>query len=202
MNISDLQSLDFKDAANWNLTVKSIFSVFVLITVLTAGWFFVIQPELVGLDDVRAKEVQLREEFIEKQSIAINLGDYTQQMEEMKQRFGEMLQQLPGKTEIAGLLIDVSQAGVSSGLEFDLFKPEPEMHANDYAQLPIRIGVAGDYHQFGSFVGGVAALSRIVTLHDIVIRKTKGGILSMEATAKTYRYLEDEKSTNKKKGSK
>ena len=134
--------------------------------------------------------------FTGKAHQAANLPAYRAQMEEMKRSFGTMLRQLPSKTEVAELLVDISQTGLESGLEFELFKPEKEKPAEFYAELPIKIKVTGRYHQFGQFVSDVAALSRIVTLHDFTIAplKVQGkepDALTMEVTAKTYRYLEE-----------
>ncbi len=128
--------------------------------------------------------------FSTKAKKAANLDKYKKQMKEMEQSLGAMLRQLPSKTEVAELLVDVSQTGLASGLEFELFKPEPERPLEFYAELPIKLRVKGTYHEFGDFVSGVAALPRIVTLHDFSIQP-KGDELTMEATAKTYRYLEE-----------
>ncbi len=123
-------------------------------------------------------------------------------MLEMKNTFGAMLRQLPSKTEVAGLLVDISQSGLASGLDFNLFKPGGESPAEFYAELPINISVTGDYHEFGNFVSAVAALPRIVTLHNISITRGKSAAYSMKALAKTYRYIDEDKQTSKKKGKK
>ncbi len=149
------------------------------------------------------KEQELKTVFEKKAKLAVNLEAYEKQLEEMRESFGAMLRQLPNKTEVADLLVDVSQTGLASGLEFELFKPQAEVPREFYAELPISIKVTGDYHEFGDFVSGVAALPRIVTLHNVNIsrRDAKSGNLVMNLTAKTYRYLEDEeRSGGKKKG--
>jgi type IV pilus assembly protein PilO len=161
----------------------------------------------VRLDRAEKREQELRLDFEKKQARAANLDAYKQQLAEMRESFGAMLQQLPNKTEVAELLVDVSQAGLSSGLEFELFQPTGEQPKEFYAELPIKLGVIGHYHEFGNFISQLAALPRIVTIHDISIspKTGRGGVrrgadageqgkrlLKMEATAKTYRYLEEE----------
>jgi type IV pilus assembly protein PilO len=120
------------------------------------------------------------------------LAAYKEQIEEMRQSFGAMLRQLPDKTEVASLLVDVSQTGLAAGLTFELFQPLPEVKREFYAELPIRVRVRGNYHEFGQFVSGLAALPRIVTMHDVAVEPAAGGELTMNALAKTYRYLEEE----------
>ena len=151
------------------------------------------------LEQVRAKEPTLKSEFEKKQAKASNLDAYKKQMQEMEESFGAMLRQLPSKTEVDDLLIDVSQTGLSSGIEFELFKPQSEKRIEFYAELPIQISMLGTYHQFGKFVSGVAALPRIVTLHDINLSSSKDGRLKMDVTAKTYRYLDENELASAKK---
>ncbi|WP_457664871.1 type 4a pilus biogenesis protein PilO [Thiolapillus sp.] len=145
-----------------------------------------------ALAKVEKTEKDLRAELERKQAKAVNLAAYKEQLKEMQESFGVMLRQLPDKNDIAGLLVDVSQTGLAAGLEFELFQPMPEIKRDFYAEKPIKIRVKGDYHEFGEFVSGLAALPLIVTVHDVRIsRKKEGGQLVMEATAKTYRYLEE-----------
>ena len=188
-----LQNLDFKDVGNWPIFIKAGAIIIICVVVLAAGIWFDTRTQMDELDQARKKEVTLKEDFKQKQHKAANLVVYKQQMEEMKRSFGPMLRRLPSKTEIAELLVDISQTGLSNGLEFELFKPEAEVPADFYAVLPIKIKVTGDYHEFGKFVSDVALLPRIVTLHDINIvpGKGKNNTLTMEVTAKTYRYLEE-----------
>ena len=167
------------------------------------GWLFGVAIACEGIDMIQhlpgiflLQENELREEFEIKQARAANLGAYKAQLAEMRESFGTMLRQLPNRTEVAGLLVDVSQTGLASGLKFELFQPQKEVPREFYAELPIKLRVTGNYHQFGEFVSGLAALPRIVTIHDIVIkpREPKGGdegSLELNATAKTYRYLEE-----------
>ena len=187
-----LNNLDVKDIGNWPVVIKAGGIAILCVVVLVAGIWFDTRPQLDELDQARKKEEQLKADFVQKQHLAANLAVYQQQMEEMKRSFGTMLRQLPSKTEIAELLVDISQTGLSNGLSFELFKPEAEVPADFYAVLPIKIKVAGDYHEFGRFVSDVAVLPRIVTLHDISITPNKDTkTLTMELTAKTYRYLEE-----------
>ena len=151
------------------------------------------------LETVEAREQDLRDTFEAKQKKAANLDDYKQQLAEMRESFGAMLRQLPDKTEVAALLVDVSQTGLAAGLEFELFRPSGEIPRDFYAELPINIKVTGGYHEFGDFISGLAALPRIVTLHNIsIVPRSKGrgkeekvSALLLTATAKTYRYLEE-----------
>lgn len=201
MNLAELkeqlQNLDIKDVGNWPVVIKGGAIVIICVVVLAAGFWFDTRSQLDQLEVVRKKEDTLKAEFVAKQHKAANLAVYKKQMEEMKRSFGTMLRQLPSKTEIAELLVDISQTGLSNGLEFELFKPEAEVPEDFYAVLPIQIKVTGDYHEFGKFVSDVAVLPRIVTLHDINISPSKddknndGNHLVMEVTAKTYRYLEE-----------
>ena len=204
MNLSEfmeeLKGLDLNDVGSWPMPIKGLAIVLLSIAVLGAGFWFDTQNQLAALERAEQKEVELKNIFKTKQHKAKNLDAYKQQMEEMERSFGAMLRQLPSKTEVAELLVDISQAGLANGLEFELFKPEDESPAEFYAELPINIRVTGSYHDFGRFVSDVAALPRIVTLHDISISAAKrsakedgeGNALVMAATAKTYRYLEEE----------
>lgn len=204
MDIQQLRNLDFNDVAVWPLPVKIAAIILLSIAVLGAGFWFDTRSQLKLLEDTRDKEKELKEEFETKMRKAANLDGYKAQMEEMERSFGAMLRQLPGKTEIAELLVDISQAGLANGLEFELFKPEEEVPAEFYAELPIKIKVTGDYHDFGNFVSDVAALPRIVTLHNINIspQQENKDELVMEATAKTYRYMEEKEQEDNKKGKK
>ena len=192
-----LQNLDIKDVGNWPVVIKGGAIVIICAIVLAAGFWFDTRSQIDELEQARKKEATLKLDFAAKQHQAANLKTYELQMEEMKRSFGTMLRQLPSKTEIAELLVDISQTGLNNGLEFELFKPEAEVPEDFYAVLPIKIKVTGDYHEFGKFVSDVAVLPRIVTLHDIIITPSKddknndGNHLVMEVTAKTYRYLEE-----------
>lgn len=200
MTLDELNELDFSTIGDWPIAIKVILIV-ILCGLLSVGWyFFDIEAQYKELERVERLERDLRDEFERKQSRAANLEAYRAQLAEMKETFGAMLRQLPNKTEVADLLVDVSQTGLASGLEFSLFQPQKERPKEFYAELPIRLTVSGSYHQFGEFVSGLAALPRIVTVHDITIAPVQkkaqdsisGGDLKLEAMAKTYRYLDGE----------
>jgi len=209
MNI-DLNDLDFNNAGNWPLPIKLVAIVVLCAAVGFAGYWFDTKDQLATLDNAKAKETSLKKEFETKQAVAANLIPYRQQMKEMEKSFGALLLQLPSKTEVAELLVDVSREGLKAGLEFELFKPEAEIKKEFYAEYPIKIRVVGTYHQFGNFASGIAALPRIVTLHNLKINQQntgkKGGgpsaLLVMDATANTYRYLDQDELDAKKKSSK
>jgi len=187
----NLNDLDFSSLGAWPMPIKAALIVVVAIAVLAAGYFLDTQKQLEELESSRTKEISLKKDFETKQAKAVQLDAYKKQMEEMKVSFGAMLRQLPSKTEVEDLLVDISQTGLSSGIEFQLFKPEAERQIEFYAELPIKIKMTGNYHQFGRFVSGIAALPRIVTLHNIAITGDKGGKLAMDVQAKTYRYLDE-----------
>lgn len=197
MNLADLNNLDLdpNNIGSWPVTARVMVVVLLCVAILFAGYYFDTSDQLLNLDQADAKENTLKQELESKQAKAANLDAYKEQMKEMERSFGALLQQLPGKTEVADLLVDISRVGIISGLEFEYFKPEAEAPKEFYAELPIKIRVRGTYHQFGNFVSGTAALSRIVTLHDIAISNSKkggDGRMTMEATAKTYRYLDED----------
>ena len=192
MNLSELNELDINNIASWPLPARIFVVALVFFGVLGAGYWLDIKDQRINLEKVEAKETELRQVFETKAKKAANLAAYEQQLEEMKESFGAMLRQLPNKTEVAELLVDISQTGLASGLEFELFKPQAEVPKEFYAELPISIRVKGDYHEFGNFVSGVAALPRIVTVHDVNIAPGKSGELTMELLAKTYRYMDDD----------
>src|SRR5688572_4638699 len=193
--LDDLKSLDPNDPGRWPLPVRAG-AVAVCFVVLSAVlfYFLVWSEQKPNLDRVAGEEQELRNTFKTKHSKAINLSVYEQQLADIERSFGALLRQLPGKTEVPNLLVDISQVGVGAGLEEKLFQPAPEVKKDFYAELPIKIRLTGSYHQMGEFVSGIAALPRIVTLHDITIKpETKDAydLLSFELTAKTFRYLDD-----------
>jgi len=192
MNLSELNDLDINNIAAWPLPVRALVVAVVFVGVLGLGYWLDIKDQRVSLEKVEAKETELRQVFEAKAKKAANLAAYEQQLDEMKESFGAMLRQLPNKTEVAELLVDISQTGLASGLEFELFKPQAEIPKDFYAELPISIRVKGDYHEFGEFISGVAALPRIVTVHDIDMAPGKDGKLTMNLLAKTYRYIDED----------
>lgn len=197
MNVmEELRALDPRDPGRWPLPAR-IAAVVVWLIVLTGvlSYMFVWQKQRPELDRYEAEEKTLRQEFRTKHSKAVNLDLYKQQLKDIERSFGALLRQLPGKTEVPNLLVDISQTGVGSGLEEKLFQPGPEQKKDFYAELPIKIRLSGSYHEFGQFVSGIAALPRIVTLHDIEIKpenKDAYDVLTLDLTAKTYRYLDEE----------
>jgi len=213
MNL-ELSDLDLTNIARWPAAARAVVILFIMGGVIFLGYWFHSKDQLVELETVEQKETDLKVIFEKKAQQAANLEAYEQQLEEMRESFGAMLRQLPDKTEVADLLVDVSQTGLAAGLEFELFNPQNEIPKDFYAELPITIRVIGNYHEFGNFVSGVAALPRIVTVSDISIMpknsKDGGGLLAMNLTAKTYRYMdenersaaEDEKPEKGKKGKK
>jgi type IV pilus assembly protein PilO len=198
MDWEQINELDFSNLGDWPGVVKGV-AVLLLCALVIGGWYyFNTQDQLASLEQFERKEQDLRSTFEAKQKKAANLEAYKQQLAEMRESFGAMLRQLPDKTEVAALLVDVSQTGLAAGLEFELFQPTGEVRKDFYAELPIKLRVAGAYHEFGNFISGLAALPRIVTIHNISITPKGGkgksagnGLLTLAATAKTYRYLDE-----------
>jgi len=194
--LEELQTLDPRDPGRWPLPVRAgaVGLAFLVLTIALI-YFFVWDEQRPELQQRENEEQSLRQEFRAKHAKAVNLELYKQQLKDIERSFGALLRQLPGKTEVPNLLVDISQTGLSSGLEEKLFQPQPEVKKDFYAELPIKIRLTGSYHQFGQFVSGIAALPRIVTLHDIDIKtdsKDAYDQLSLELTAKTYRYLDED----------
>ena len=192
----NFSEIDPNDVGSWPTIVKIGVVIAVCVGVLVGGYYINTADQIERLAVEQKKEKELRDKFKIKQNKAVNLPLYKEQMLEMEESFGAMLRQLPSKTEVAELLVDVSQKGLANGLEFDLFKPKDEVPAEFYAELPIQIKVKGSYHEFGQFISDVAALPRIVTIQEISITpmtsKGKVSKLVMDATAKTFRYLDEE----------
>lgn len=211
MTLDDLNHIDLKQAGNLPSAVKAVLLATLFLLIVFLGYYLLWRSAWESLDEAKAKEQQLRSVYTNKKSIAINLARYQQQMADIEISFGAMLKQLPDRSQMDGLLTDINQAGLGRGLEFELFKPGQETQAEFYAQMPISIKVQGTYHELGAFATDISKLSRIVTLNDLVITnpnkaagkdvKAKSGdvILTMEAVAKTYRYLDAEELAAKKK---
>jgi type IV pilus assembly protein PilO len=194
--IEELQSLDPREPGRWPLPIR-IGAVAIWLVVLTfiLGYFFVWSNESPVLDQFQQQEQKLRQEFRTKHAQAVNLSVYKQQLADIERSFGALLRQLPGRTEVPNLIVDISQTGLAAGLSQKLFQPGDEVKKDFYAEKPIRVRFSGSYHQFGQFVSGIAALPRIVTLHDIEIKsdgKTGYDNLTLDAVAKTYRYLDED----------
>jgi type IV pilus assembly protein PilO len=197
MNLmEELRSLDPREPGRWPLPIRlgAVAAWFVVLTFILS-YFFVWTDKRPELQQRESEERQLRAEFQTKHAKAINLEVYKQQLKDIERSFGALLRQLPGKTEVPNLLVDISQAGAGAGLDQKLFEPSPEQQKDFYAEKPIKIRLSGSYHQFGDFVSSIAALPRIVTLHDIEIKsdsKDSFDKLTLDLTAKTYRYLDEE----------
>ncbi|MDJ0795147.1 MAG: type 4a pilus biogenesis protein PilO [Woeseiaceae bacterium] len=194
--IEELQSLDANDVGRWPLPFRIAVIVIVFMVVTGVGiWFFIVKDKHPALEREKAEEVELRTTFENKQRKAANYDAYKAQLAQIEQSFGTMLRQLPGETEIPSLIVDISQTGLAAGLQEKLFVPQAEIPRDFYAEKPINIRLAGGYHEIGNFVSGIAALPRIVTLHNITITPEGADAfdnLSMEVTAKTYRYIDEE----------
>jgi len=199
MNLSDL-NLDVENVGSWPTPIKAIAILLACAITVGAVYYFDTESQLTELESLQAKEVELKTSFETKQKKAVNLEEYRQQLDEIEKSFGDLLRQLPDKTQVPDLLVDVSQTGLASGLEFELFKPGAETPREFYAELPIDIRVVGSYLEFGTFISGLASLPRIVTVHNVRILPRGGGAataggkakpLVMEALVKTYRYLEE-----------
>ncbi|MFO1204546.1 MAG: type 4a pilus biogenesis protein PilO [Burkholderiales bacterium] len=200
MRLDEIRRLNPKDIASWPLVPRLTALVLLLVLSLGAGYWFVWQHQLDELDAAKKKEEELRTTFLEKKKKAINLDAYRKQLADIEQSFGALLKQLPNKSEMDALLTDINQAGLGRGLQFELFRPASQEVTSDfYAELPITLKVSGNYHDIGAFASDVAQLPRIVTLNDLAISAGKDGALTMDAVAKTYRYLDEEEVARQKK---
>jgi type IV pilus assembly protein PilO len=216
MKLEDFKSIDYKNMGTLQLPVKAVILGVLATLIVAAGYWNLWSPSLEELSNAQAKEVELRAVFVNKKRQAINLDAYKQQMVDIERTFGALLRQLPDKSQMDALLTDINQVGLERGLEFELFKPGQEKQADFYAELPISIKVTGSYHDMGAFATDVSKLSRIVTLNDLSIlpmakdpmakdvkdKDNKEPRLAMEATAKTYRYLDASEISGKKKSDK
>lgn len=193
--IEELQSLDINEPGRWPLAFRAVAVMVVFVAVAAFGaYMFVIKTEMPLLERAEREEQELRATFEQKQRKAANFDAYRAQLAEIERSFGTMLRQLPGRTEVPSLLVDISQTGLGAGLEEKLFQPTGEIQRDFYAELPIKIRLTGSYHELGNFVSGIAALPRIVTLHDISITPVDNDAfdeLTLDVTAKTYRYLDE-----------
>jgi type IV pilus assembly protein PilO len=202
MTLDDIRRLNIRDAGNWPLLPKIMILGVVFLVILAAGGFFDWKDQIEILDKAQDEEAKLKESYATKKAKAVNLELYVQQLREIEQSFGALLKQLPNKSEMDALLTDINQAGLGRGLQFELFRPaSQEKLAEFYAELPISVKVTGTYHDMGAFASDVAQLPRIVTLNDVGIVNDKG-TLTMEATAKTFRYLDEEEVAKQRKAAK
>jgi len=194
--LDELRALDTSDVGRWPLLFRALFVALIFIIVTAASvYYFPIKNKTPLLEQAEAKEIELRQVFTQRQRKAANFEAYKLQLAEIEQSFGAMLRQLPGKTEVPSLLVDISQTGLGAGLDEELFRPDAEIRRDFYAELPIKIRLKGTYHELARFVSDIAALPRIVTIHEVELKDAEAGSgaeLEMDLTAKTYRYLEDD----------
>jgi type IV pilus assembly protein PilO len=192
MTLDELRSLNPRDIGNWPVLPKLGALLILLIALVFAGYWFDWRGQLETLAMERSKEQDLRTAFLDKKKQAVNLEAYRKQLAEIEESFGEMLKQLPNRSEMEALLTDINQAGLGRGLQFELFRPARAETASEfYAELPITIKLTGSYHDIGAFASDVSQLSRIVTLNDVGLTADKDGGLVLDAVAKTFRYLDD-----------
>ena len=201
--LEDLKQLDTKNPGGWPWPFKIAAMLLIFILILVASFFFLYQAQLDDLAKEEKKEVDLKTVFVEKKRLAVNLEAYQQQRAEIEQAFGALLKQLPTRSEMDALLIDINQAGLGRGLTFDLFKPSATENLTEfYAEKPISLKVNGNYHDLGAFASDISKLPRIVLLNDLNIVTGKDGILAMDAVAKTYRYLDPDEVAAQRKATK
>jgi type IV pilus assembly protein PilO len=201
--VNQFKGLNGRDPGAWPAAPKALLLLLLFAAVLVAGYFVDWQAQLEELEAGRQQEAKLKDEYVNKKRQAINLEMYRQQAREIESSFGVLLKQLPNKSQMEALLVDVNQAGLGRGLQFELFKPAPSETVKEfYAELPISVKVTGNYHDMGAFASDVAQLSRIVTLNDLQLQVSPTGTLIMDSTAKTFRYLDDEELAAQRKKAK
>jgi type IV pilus assembly protein PilO len=201
--LDQFRYMDPNDPGAWPLLPRVTVLLVVFLAWLAAAWWFVWSDQLSALENARQEEVNLKNDFLMKKRQAINLDLYTQQLAEMDRSFGALLKQLPNRAEVEALLIEVNQSGLGRGLQFELFRPGAEQVKDFYAELPVTLKVNGSYHDIGAFAADIARLPRIVTLNDISLTPVKGGeLLSLDATAKTFRYLDENELLQQKRPAK
>ncbi len=200
----DLRNLDTSNPGGWPTSVKAFFCAVLVVLIIFLGWYLLVRDKQAELEGLKAQEASLKTQFEGKQERAVNLEPLKQQLAEMELMLQQMLRQLPGKTEMPDLIVDISQTALASGIQNELFQPQDEIKKEFYAEKPIKLRMIGSYHQFGAFVSGVASLPRVVimTMHDISLKPRSGnaivpgGALMLEGTVKTYRYLEENEETS------
>jgi type IV pilus assembly protein PilO len=191
--LSDFRQLDPNDPGVWPAIPRAVVLIALLLAVVAGGWWLDWRDKENQLENAQTDEAKLKDEWLTKKRQAFNLEEYSKQLAEMDRQFGALLKQLPNKSEMENLIIDINQAGRGRGLNFELWKPGAETVKDFYAELPIQISVTGSYHALGQFVGDVAKQPRIVTLRDVMLTPAKDGVqIKLDASAVTYRYLDDE----------
>lgn len=202
--IDDLRNLDRNNVGGWPKTVKTFFIVLLFGVIVLLGWYFYVSDQQDDLQRLQRKELDLKREFSKQQAKAANLVELEKQLDQMKGMLQQLLRQLPSKTEMPALLVDISQTALAAGLESELFEPGPETPKEFYAEKPIKLRMVGTYHQFGTFISGVASLPRVVilTMHDVSLtpQKDGGGKLVLQGVVKTYRYLDDDEGNGQPQG--
>ena len=191
MNFNELGKLELENIGEWPIVAKIFFGLMAFGIIFSLGYQFDLKTQSSSLNRHKELETTLKQEFEQKQRKASNLPSLITQLEDIKETFGDLLKRLPDRAEVAELLVDISQQGLATGLEFELFKPGQEKENEFYVELPIEIRVIGNYHEFGEFVSGISSLPRIVTTHNVKILPTTEGLLAMQTIAKTYRYIEE-----------
>jgi type IV pilus assembly protein PilO len=191
--VEEFKRTNWQDPGTWHFAPKILVLLAILVGLPVAGFFADTQSQIDELERGQAEEAKLKLDYVDKKKQAVNLDLHRQQLREIDTQFGALLRQLPNKSQMDALLVDINQAGLGRGLQFDLFRPAGAENAREfYAELPITVKVVGTYHDMGAFASDVGQLSRIVTLNDVSIQTDKGGVLSMDATARTFRYLDDD----------
>ena len=202
----DLRNLDRNNVGNWPKSIKSFFAVLIVVVILFLGWWFQISVQQEELERVEKKEITLRADFAKKQAQVVNLAAYEDQLKDMTDELQQMINQLPGKTEMPKLVLEISNAALGAGISNELFQPGAEVMKGFYAEKPIQLRMVGTYHEFGAFISKVASLPKVIilTMHDVSLRPTKqasgagaptpsaGGTLTLEGTVKTYRYMDND----------
>jgi type IV pilus assembly protein PilO len=198
--VDEIKRTNWQDPGTWHAAPKSLVLLAVLIAIPIAGFFADTKGQIDELEGLVTAEGKLKEDYLAKKKIAVNLDLHRQQLREIDTQFGALLRQLPDKSQMDALLVDINQAGLGRGLQFELFRPAgAEIVREFYAELPITVKVTGTYHDMGAFASDVGQLSRIVTLNDVSIQAGKDGILTMDATARTFRYLDDDEVSAQRK---
>ncbi len=200
--LDEFRNLNPKDVGSWPVLPRAAALVGLFAVIIVAGWWFLWVDELDLLEARQKDEEKLKAEFVDKKKQAVSLDLYIKQLNEMDRSFGALLKQLPNKSEVESLLVEINQSGMGRGLQFDLFKPGQEVAKDFYAELPISVRLTGNYHDFGAFAGDIGRLSRIVTLNNIYITtnpQAKDGSLAMDAVTKTFRYLDEEELAKQRK---
>ena len=199
----EFQRTNWKDPGTWHTAPKILVLLAILAGIPLGGYFAINQGQLEELEQGQQKEVKLKEDYVNKKKQSINLDLHRQQLREIDTQFGALLKQLPNKSQMDALLVDINQAGLGRGLQFELFRPAPSETRRDfYAELPITVKVTGNYHDMGAFASDVGQLSRIVTLNDVSISAGNDGNLTMDAVARTFRYLDDDEVADMRRAAK